>query len=225
MYSGSFQYFVFFCAEGSNRLPQGTSVDLFSPAPVRTLHRISLWEIRKRRWRHESSPFYSPFPGWCALEIWSADFYFDCIDTSCRWFSRTWGCSYSAWWQHCQSSWQMDPSWWGRPSCDRYVWYECCFLCTIWHTNGCSCFFLGSGQCRGYVLYSSYALYDRIFDRIPFCGWYGRYARSFSRSKYSCTFPGNRAENGRGSPWMCSDQYCLLYYFKWDSQILRPVFF
>ena len=42
MYSGSFQYFVFFCAEGSDRLPQGTSVDLFSLAPVRTLHRISL---------------------------------------------------------------------------------------------------------------------------------------------------------------------------------------
>ena len=58
------------------------------------------------------------------------------------------------------------------------------------------------------------ALYDRIFDRIPFCGWYGRYAGSFSRSRYSCTFPGNRAENGRCSPWMCSDQYCLLYYFK-----------
>ena len=29
MYSGSFQYFVFFCAEGSDRLPQGTSVTFF----------------------------------------------------------------------------------------------------------------------------------------------------------------------------------------------------
>ena len=31
-----------FCAEGSDRLPQGTSVTFFSLAPVRTLHRISL---------------------------------------------------------------------------------------------------------------------------------------------------------------------------------------
>ena len=40
--AGAFSTLFSFCAEGSDRLPQGTSVDLFSPAPIRTLHRISL---------------------------------------------------------------------------------------------------------------------------------------------------------------------------------------
>ena len=72
---------------------------------------------------------------------------------------------------------------------------------------------------------SSWQMDDRILDRIPNVLWLGvMYYTALACTpeagmgkyvvKYSCTFSGNRAENGRCSPWMCSDQYCLLYYFK-----------
>lgn len=40
--AGAFSTLFSFVLKAVNGYPQGTSVDLFSPAPVRTLHRISL---------------------------------------------------------------------------------------------------------------------------------------------------------------------------------------
>ena len=40
--AGAFSTLFSFVLKAVTRLPQGTSVDLFSLAPVRTLHRISL---------------------------------------------------------------------------------------------------------------------------------------------------------------------------------------
>ena len=214
MYSGSFQYFVFFCAEGSDRLPQGTSVDLFSPAPL-GLCIVFLYE-KFGKDDGGTNQVLSTVRSQDDVPWRSGPLIF--ISTALTHLAGGSAGREGAAIQLGGSIANLLGRWIHLDEEDRHVIVMCgmsAAFSALFGTPMAAAVFSLEVVSVG-VMYYTALMPCMIASLIAshFAAGMGVTPEAFHVVNIPALFPGNRAENGRCSPWTCSDQYCLLYYFK-----------